>query len=330
MRPNFLAYDNATASGTQLRVAMDRARLTDVMLTVHVTFHCDYLAASLEDQTEAQQISSLYIVCCNIRRTGTMVTTRSKTAQTHLEDYATKTSTLKDKSRQSEANQKSPPKANTSKKRKSAETTSAEYNHPGKRIKNSKTLKPAKTEHNEETHRIIINRAPVLQLWSACVAHFMYPELEWSTCLSAGSAVSTICAVAKGRSIGTVPAKDESESQEKKRQDGKKKAKDLHRMEFMHFKLPLKNNLALVSASDAKGKPGAEEPLRKKFGDDEYERVKSVFDEALGSWRGSEDELSGKAFGFYEKFRPDVTSGQKGWGRKGELSLEKVKDVVGR
>lgn len=98
----------------------------------------------------------------------------------------------------------------------------------------------------------------------------------------------------------------------------------------MHFKLRLKAGLALVSSSDKKGKPGNEETLRKKFREGEYERVKEAFEEALESWKGEEDELSGKAFGFYEKFRPDVKSGPNGWGRKGELNLEKVAKVVGR
>jgi hypothetical protein len=75
----------------------------------------------------------------------------------------------------------------------------------------TKTTKPDSAATTEDTKIVIINRAPVLHLWSACVAHFLYPELSWETCLSAGSAVSAICAVAKGRSIGTVPEKDDAE-----------------------------------------------------------------------------------------------------------------------
>ncbi|KAH7377319.1 hypothetical protein BKA66DRAFT_157587 [Pyrenochaeta sp. MPI-SDFR-AT-0127] len=248
-----------------------------------------------------------------------MVTTRSKTTQTHLEDFATKKSTLNDQSRKTEAAQKPPPKANISRKRQSSETSSVEQRPPIKRTKPSKTLKSTNATDSKESPKIIINRAPVLQLWSACVTQFIYPDIEWSTCVSAGSAISTICAVAKGRSIGTIVEKDESEEQEKNRQDAKKKLKDLDAIEVMHFKLPLKNNLALVSRSDTKGKPGAEEPLKNKFGDEGYELTKEAFNTALKSWQGHEDELSKKAFGFYEKFRPDVKSGQKGWGRKGEL-----------
>ena len=259
-----------------------------------------------------------------------MVTTRSKTTQTHLEEYGTTKSTPKKKSQGSKAAQKSPPKANISRKRKAPELNPIEDKPAAKRTKPSTTSsKPAPPE-DDEGAKIIINRALVLQLWSACVTHFLYPELAWTTCLSAGSAISTICAVAKGRSIGTVPEKDESEEKEKKRHNAKKKQKDLNDIEVMHFKLRLKDGLALVGSSDTKGKPGNEEALKKKFGDGEYDKAREAFEEVLQSWKGEEEELNKKAFGHYEKFRPEVKSGQKGWGRKGELSLETVKNVVGR
>jgi hypothetical protein len=87
--------------------------------------------------------------------------------------------------------------------------------------------------------------------------------------------------------------------------------------------------LALVG-SEQKGKPGAEEPLRKKFGEEQYDLVRNQFNKSLHSWKGSEAELNKEAFKFYEVFRPEVKSGQKGWGRKGDLSLEKIKSTVER
>lgn len=257
-----------------------------------------------------------------------MVTTRSKITQTHLEDFATTKSTPKKKSQQPKATKSSPPKANISRKRNASESKSTEEKPEAKRTKSTTSKLPA--SQDGEDSEIIINRAPVLQLWSACVTHSVYPELEWKTCLSAGSAISTICAVAKGRSIGTVPEKDVSEEKEKKKEDAKKKQKDLDKFEVMHFNLRLKDGLALVGSGDAKGKPGNEEALKKKFGDEEYQKVRDTFEDVLGSWKGEEEELSKNAFGFYEKFRPDVKSGQKGWGRKGKLSLEKIREVVGR
>lgn len=184
-------------------------------------------------------------------------------------------------------------------------------------------------EDKKQTETVLINRAPVLQLWSACVAHFHYPHLPWKTCLSVGSAISTICALAKGRSIGTIAERDDSEEKRRERAEARERTKDLETVDVMHFKLKLKDGLALVG-SGGNGKPGSEEPLKRKFGEKEYETVKRQFEESLKSWHGSEEDLDRKAFHMYEAFRPEVKYGQQGWGRKGELSLERIKSTVER
>ena len=219
------------------------------------------------------------------------------------------------------------PSSNTaSKKRKSPNTPSSES--PAKRVKTTGSpTKQTKIDEQEADPIIFINRAPVLQLWGACVAHFTYPSLSWETCLSAGSAISTICAISKGRSIGTIPEKDDSEGKQHARDKAKKKQKELDRIEVMHFKLKLKDGLVLVG-SKQKGKPGSEELLKKKFSEKEYEAAREAFDGALKSWEGDEEGLNEKAFKFHEGFRPDVRKGEKGWGRKGELSLVKVKSTI--
>lgn len=257
-----------------------------------------------------------------------MVSTRSKIAQTDIEDFATYATNLKGKKTapRKKSATKTESKSPVSKRHKSLESLQTEPT--GKRVK--KTEAPTKTSQskdNDETPKIVINRAPVLQLWGACVAHFIYPKLEWSTCISAGSAISTICAVAKGRSIGTISERDGSDGKNQEREEAKKKQKDLDVIEVMQFKLKLKDGLALVG-SEQKGKPGAEEPLKKKFGEEQYEEARQTFDKALTSWKGDEDELNRLAFGFYEDFRPSVSKGQGGWGRKGELNLENVKSAV--
>ena len=260
-----------------------------------------------------------------------MVSTRSKTAQAHLEDFATKETVSKLKEKKTASPKKAAPKANTSRKRKSIDAEHTENKPSPKRTKasppKSTKLKNEPTTGDSDGKSIIINRAPVLQLWAASVAHLTYPQLSWESCLSAGSAVSSICAVAKGRSIGTVPEKDDSEAKQEKHEKAKEKQKDLNEIDIMHFKLRLKDGLAVVG-SEEKGKSGAEDALRRKFGEAQYDRVRDAFDDALASWKGEEEELNKKGFHMYELFRPDVSKGQKGWGRKGELSLETVASTV--
>ncbi|KAF3766901.1 hypothetical protein M406DRAFT_69079 [Cryphonectria parasitica EP155] len=180
----------------------------------------------------------------------------------------------------------------------------------------------------EETS-ITINRAPVLELWGACVAHLTHPDLSWALCLSIGSSISTITAIAKGRSIGTIaaPADEGNHPEEKGKKRKDRAAEDLPTIHVMGFPMATTGDSVMV-----KGKPRTtrEVTLQRKFGTDGYERVKGVMMEALEEWKGSEGELDGQAFKMYEKFRPDVSKGQKGWGRKGELHLSKVKDAVGK
>lgn len=103
----------------------------------------------------------------------------------------------------------------------------------------------------------------------------------------------------------------------------------MEEIEAMGFKLKVKDGLVVVG-SDKKGRPGSEAQLKAKFGAEAYERTKTAFEEALEGWKGAEEELNKKAFGFYEQFRPEVSAGQKGWGRKGELDLQKVRKVAER
>jgi len=138
--------------------------------------------------------------------------------------------------------------------------------------------------------------------------------------LSIGSSISSITAISKGRSIGVI---------DDKKKDGKKATKndaeDIEQVEVMGFKLDVKDGVVFV-----KGKPKTtkEVSLQRKYGPDGYEKVKEVMIEVLESWKGNEAELDGKAFHMYEQFRPSVPKGQQGWGRKGELNLEKLREVV--
>jgi len=40
------------------------------------------------------------------------------------------------------------------------------------------------------------------------------------------------------------------------------------------------------------------------------------------------DDLSKRAFALYERFRPQIPSGKKGWGAKGTLDLELIRSLA--
>lgn len=182
--------------------------------------------------------------------------------------------------------------------------------------------KDMESDSGKSKDDIIINRAPVLELWAATVTSFLYPELSWETSLSAGSAISTLCAISKGRAIGTIDKPDSSKAEKKKQ---RYKGDQLDELDVMSFHLKLKDGYVLIGD---KPKTPNEQTLIKKFGEAAYEHAKETFQDSLQSWSGQEDELNAQAFHHYEVFRPTVPKGQKGWGRKGILNLQTVKDAV--
>jgi hypothetical protein len=128
--------------------------------------------------------------------------------------------------------------------------------------------------------------------------------------------------VAKGRSIGTISEPDVDDS---KKKDEKKKQIEADELEVMHFKLRLKDGIVFLGG---KAQNGSEDALKRKFGD-HYDDVRGVFDESLQKWGERKEELDKLAFGMYEEFRPEVPKGQRGWGRKGILDLEKTRRIIG-
>ncbi|USW58061.1 hypothetical protein Slin15195_G113800 [Septoria linicola] len=230
-----------------------------------------------------------------------------------------------------------PPASTTSTKRKAPSTEPVPAKKPKKEPTKQAKIEPetgeldtniedddnADNDNQEET--VTINRAPVLELWSACVTQTLYPSLAWNTCLSAGSAISTLAAISKGRAIGKIDKPDQTD-QAAKQQKRREQESELEELDVMSFHLKLKDGEVMVGD---KPKKGNEEALSKKYGGEEvYENVKKTMMDALDSWKGKEEELGKRGFHMYEDFRPSVAAGQKGWGRKGTLSLKTVRDTV--
>ncbi|KAK5675815.1 hypothetical protein LTS10_011546 [Elasticomyces elasticus] len=253
-----------------------------------------------------------------------MPTTRSATVQPKLEEVK---GTVTDSKKANESRKrKAPPEAASSKKRKTADAGTNE----GKTTAKGKAADKSKTDSSttDDADAITINRAPVLELWTSCVAHFVYPELSWESCLSVGGAIASITAMAKGRSIGVMEKPDPGEAAERREKRKEKAEHDqLDEVDLMSFHLKLKDGQAMVGD---KPKKGNETALQKKYGDEQYEKAKQAMQEALSEWKGKEDELNHEAFKMYEHFRPNIPPGQKGWGRKGQLDLQTVRDVVSR
>ena len=172
------------------------------------------------------------------------------------------------------------------------------------------------------TRTISINRAPVLTLWAAVVAERL--GFEWEEALTLGRAVAGLNAYAKGVRLGLfTPAPAEVREKRKALRPRETMTVDLlqRAVPAVHTKQGLR---AL-----AKGKEIDPEPVERyvftKFGEG--------YDDALGAMRllansRTPAKLAAEAYSLYEKFRPAVPAGTRGWGAKGTLELEAIRKLA--
>jgi len=170
--------------------------------------------------------------------------------------------------------------------------------------------------------KIQINRAPVLTLWAAVVAERLGYDKKES--LTFGKAVAGLNAQSKGRRLGIYEEKkDESE----KKESTKKLSAKVEFIELLGRGIPTIKTAEGLRAS-IKGEPikpeGVQKYLEQKFGED--------LDEARAAMKAlakslAPKQLEAKAFGLYEKFRPKIPEGQKGWGAKGNLDLDYIRSL---
>ena len=64
--------------------------------------------------------------------------------------------------------------------------------------------------------------------------------------------------------------------------------------------------------------------LERAFGQD-LPAVRTAMDRLARSFKP--DRLAERAFGLYERFRPTVEAGKRGWGQKGTLDLKLIRSL---
>ena len=173
------------------------------------------------------------------------------------------------------------------------------------------------------TKKIKINRAPVLTLWAAVVAERLGYDKE--TALTLGKAVAGLNAQSKGRRLGIY----EEKSQEEKEKEAKKqKPVKVEFVELLGRGIPtMKTPKGLRAA--VKGEEispsSVETYLEQKFGND-LEDTRAAMEKLAKAY--TPKQLESKAYDLYEKFRPEIPEGKKGWGVKGELDLDYIRSLA--
>lgn len=168
-----------------------------------------------------------------------------------------------------------------------------------------------------------VNRAPVLTLWAAVVAERL--GYDRAASLTIGRALAGMNAQTKGRRLGIYHEKEVDEEKAEARRAAQVKFVDL-----MGREVPTMHTRQGIRAA-IDGKPidpeSVERYLNKKFGD----HLDDVRRELEGLARShSPEDLAREAFALYEKFRPAVPRGEKGWGAKGALDLGAVRKLASR
>ena len=165
---------------------------------------------------------------------------------------------------------------------------------------------------------VLVNRAPVLTLWAAVVAERL--GFDRRAALSLGKAVAGLNAQSKGRSLGIFKPAEHPEGVPRE----KVKPGEEFRVELLGRAVPAKTTADGVRAV-VKGRPvgaeGVERYLEEKFGP-ELPAVEKAMKALAASFEPA--GLAAAAFSLYERFRPEIPAGVRGWGAKGELDLKRI------
>jgi hypothetical protein len=165
---------------------------------------------------------------------------------------------------------------------------------------------------------VLVNRAPVLTLWAAVVAERL--GFDHEAALSLGKALAGLCAQSKGRSLGIYKPAGRAEGMLPK----KAKLGEEFWVELLGRPIPAKMTAEGVRAV-VEDKPIAAEAveryLEEKLGP-ALPSVEGSMKALAGSFKPA--ELAAVGFSLYERFRPNIPAGVRGWGAKGELDLKRL------
>ena len=171
--------------------------------------------------------------------------------------------------------------------------------------------------------KIKINRAPVLTLWAAVVAERLGYDEE--TALTLGKAVAGLNAQSKGRRLGIYEEKSE---EEKEKEAKKQKPVKMEFIEILGRDVPaIKTPQGLRAAikGEAIHAESVNTYLKQKFKDD-LDEARTAMEKLAKAY--TPKQLKSKAYDLYEKFRPEIPEGTKGWGAKGELDLDYIRSLA--
>jgi len=170
---------------------------------------------------------------------------------------------------------------------------------------------------------IEVNRAPVLTLWGAVVAERL--GFARDEALTLGRAVAGLNAYSKGMRLGLFTPS--APKNVKERTKGLKHGEVL-RVDLLGRAVPVTATAEGLRAL-SKDEPISPESVT-RYLDGKFGHALSDARAAMERLARSlpPERLAGEAFHLYERFRPDVPAGVKGWGVKGTLDIGRILDLA--
>jgi hypothetical protein len=168
---------------------------------------------------------------------------------------------------------------------------------------------------------IVINGAPVLTLWATTVAERL--GFDQDEALSLGKAVAGLNAQSKGQRLGIYKPVPQEVKKARARKQGEEFLVEI-----------CGRQVSAINTKDGVRAVNKNQPIEAKT----VERyLESKFGESLGTARAAmcdlakafrPEQLSKNAFSLYEKFRPAIPDGVKGWGAKGKLDIDRIRSLA--
>lgn len=165
---------------------------------------------------------------------------------------------------------------------------------------------------------IRINRAPILTLWASVVAEHL--GFQRSAAITLGQALAGMSAYAKAVSLGLAQATSEPGPTAERQHT----APPEH-VELLGRSIPVARTADGLRALD-KGRPG--DPVRiERYLAAKFKGRLADARSAMGDLAGAfpPETLNREGFRLYERFRPEVAHGERGWGALGEFDLARLR-----
>jgi len=171
---------------------------------------------------------------------------------------------------------------------------------------------------------ISINRAPVLTLWAVVVARRL--GFRKAEALTLGKAVAGLNAQSEGRRLGIYhPTEEKPKEARAERKKGEGFLVEVCGRTVPAFKTD--EGIRATSKDEPIDPKGVERYLGTKFGD-QLERVEEAMQLLAKAY--TPKKLAEEAYPLYERFRPEIPSGKKGWGAQGKLDLGLIERLATR